>query len=95
MELNVFEALQEKLKQASPFHGTIKFVVDGEEVIFLDGQTKSLTRDDKPADCTIHGRTFDLMAILQGQLNPVTAFMTGRIQVDGALNVAMQLTKFL
>jgi putative sterol carrier protein len=95
MELNIFETLEAKLKKASSFNGTVKLILDSKEIFHFDGQTKTLTREDKPADCTLYATTSDFMSILQGQLNPVTAFMTGKLRVEGALSVAMELSKLL
>ena len=42
------------------------------------------------ADCTISLSSLDLHDILQGQLNPQAAFVTGRISVSGRVEEALK-----
>ena len=62
-------------------------------VIVIDGATISTT--DAPADCTIKLSLDDLEALISGDLNPTTAFMTGKIKVEGDMSVAMALSQVI
>lgn len=43
------------------------------------------------ADCTLTADADTFEAILNGDLNPTTAFMGGRLRVDGDMGMAMRL----
>ena len=46
---------------------------------------------DEEADVTLTASAEVFQAILQGEMNPTVAFMTGKLSVDGTLGLAMQL----
>jgi putative sterol carrier protein len=46
---------------------------------------------DEEADVTLTADADVFRAILDGDLNPTTAFMTGRLSVDGSMGLAMKL----
>ena len=58
-----------------------------------DGVIVSTT--DAPTDCTIKLSMEDFEALLAGDLNPTSAFMTGKIKVEGDMTVAMALSQLL
>jgi putative sterol carrier protein len=45
------------------------------------------------ADVTIHASEETFRAIAEGKQNPTTAFMTGKLKVDGDMSAAMKLQK--
>jgi len=90
------EAVADKIRsrvEASGFHGSVKFDTGGDGVIVIDGNTISTT--DAPADCTIRLGLDDLESMIAGDLSPTTAFMTGKLKVDGDMSVAMALSQIL
>ncbi|PWJ83710.1 putative sterol carrier protein [Pseudaminobacter salicylatoxidans] len=90
------EAVADKIRsrvEASGFHGSVKFDTVGDGVIVIDGNTISTT--DAPADCTITLSLDDLESMIAGDLSPTTAFMTGKLKVDGDMSVAMALSQIL
>jgi putative sterol carrier protein len=46
------------------------------------------------ADLTITMEDDDLVALMKGELNGMTAFMTGKLQVDGDLMLAQRMGDF-
>jgi len=70
---------------------TIKFDFGDEGVIFLDGVTETVTIANAPAETTIRMTLDNFKALAQGKLNPTMAFMTGKIQIQGDMGLAMQL----
>ncbi len=73
---------------------SIKFAfTSGEGVIFLDGNGDAnvVTNEDKEADCIVKISMDDFTDLLGGSLNPMTAFFTGKIKLDGDMGVAMKL----
>jgi putative sterol carrier protein len=79
--------------QSSGFDRSVKFDTGADGVIVIDGQ--SISTADAPADCTIKLSLEDLEALISGELNPTTAFMTGKIKIEGDMSVAMALSQML
>ena len=74
------------------FDGTAKFVIEDEGAII--DQTGARAADDD-ADVTLTASADVFKAILDDELNPTTAFMTGKLSVDGDMGMAMKLTSVL
>lgn len=84
--------LQERAGSAAALGKTLKFDFGG-NYIFVDGTGASnvVTAENKDADCTINITLDDLMAIANGSLNAMNAFMGGKIKVQGDMAVGMKL----
>ena len=76
-------------KMPNGFDGVAKFVFQGEGAIMVDSD--GVRAGDEPADVTLTAETEVFRAMLEGELNPTTAFMTGRLTIDGSMGLAMQL----
>lgn len=85
-------ALNAKLED-SGFDGTAKFVIEGEGAIMLDSD--GARAGDEDAEVTMTADTETFSEILDGSLNPTTAFMTGKLKVDGDMGMAMRLVPVL
>lgn len=86
----VIEAAVEALRAKVPsFDGVAKFVITGEGAIMID--QAGVRAGDEDADVTLTASAEVFQAILSGEMNPTTAFMTGKLGVDGAMGLAMQL----
>ena len=64
---------------------------DEHGAIMLDGQANQVTEDDGDADTTLKVSWDDWQAMAAGQLDGMTAFMTGKLKVEGDMSNAMQL----
>lgn len=71
------------------FDGVAKFVIEGEGAIMLDAQ--GVRAEDAPADVTLTASADVFKSILDGDLNPTSAFMQGKLSVDGDMGMAMKL----
>lgn len=69
----------------------IKIDFGDQGIVLLDGVDKRIATDDAPADTTIKLSWDDWTALGKGELNPMTAFMSGKIKVEGDLSGAMAL----
>jgi putative sterol carrier protein len=71
------------------FDGIAKFVITGEGSIMID--ENGVRAGDDEADVTMTADADVFRAILDGNMNPTTAFMTGKLSVDGSMGMAMKL----
>ena len=69
----------------------VKLDFGAEGVVMLDGAASEVTETDGPADTTIKVSWDDWQAMSNGQLDGMTAFMMGKLKVEGDLSNAMQL----
>jgi putative sterol carrier protein len=60
-------------------------------VIMLDGAASQVSEDDGAADTTVRVGWDDWQQLAAGQLDGMTAFMTGKLKVEGDMSNAMQL----
>ena len=82
------KALNEKMG-GEGFDGTAKFMIEGEGAIMIDGN--GARAGDDEADVTLTADKDTFAAILDGSENPTSAFMSGKLTVDGDMGLAMQL----
>jgi len=80
--------LQSKLGDAG-LDGTLKINIEDEGSMRIDDSGASLSEDE--ADCTLTADAETLQGMLAGEIDPTSAFMSGKLQVDGDMSVAMQL----
>jgi len=69
----------------------VKLDFGGDGPIMLDGAASHVSEDDGDADTTIKVSWDDWQAMAAGQLDGMTAFMTGKLKVEGDMSNAMQL----
>ena len=62
-----------------------------EGVVMLDGAANQVTEQDGQADTTIKVSWEDWQSMASGQLDGMTAFMQGKLKVEGDMSNAMQL----
>ena len=70
---------------------TVKLDFGNEGTILMDGKNDSVTEGAGEADTTIKISWDDWQAMAAGQLDGMTAFMTGKLKVEGDMSNAMQL----
>ena len=85
------KALNAKL--SGGFDGVAKFVIEGEGAIMLDAT--GVRAGDDAADVTLTAEADVFRAILDGQMNPTMAFMSGKLAVDGNMGLALKLGSVL
>ena len=74
---------------------TVKLDFGDNGTIMLDGVGNTVSEDDGAADTTIKIAWDDWQSIADGQLDGMTAFMTGKLKVEGDMSNAMQLQSVL
>jgi putative sterol carrier protein len=85
-------ALNEKMNGAS-FDGSAKFVIEGEGAVMVDAT--GARAGDEAADVTLTASAETFEAMMAGDMNPTSAFMSGKLTVDGDMGMAMQLGSVL
>lgn len=86
------EALNEKLG-AGGFSGTAKFDIEGEGSVVIDSD--GARASDEETDVTLSADVETFQGIMSGDTNPTSAFMTGKLKVDGDMGMAMSLASVL
>ena len=69
----------------------VKLDFGAEGVVMLDGASQQVTEEDGAADTTIKVAWEDWQAMSEGKLDGMTAFMQGKLKVEGDMSNAMQL----
>jgi putative sterol carrier protein len=80
-------AINEKV--SGSFDGSVKFVIEGEGAVMLD--SAGARAGDEPAEVTLTADADTFRQILEGDMNPTSAFMTGKLSIDGDMGQAMKL----
>jgi putative sterol carrier protein len=86
-------ALQEKVGGRRP-EGSVKLDFTDLGALRLDGEGPRFD-DGSAADCTIRADLDTFKAMFDGDLSPTSAFMTGRIKIEGDMGVAMKVASLL
>ena len=69
----------------------VKLDFGSEGTVMLDGVAQQVTEEDGPADTTIKVAWADWQDMSDGKLDGMTAFMQGKLAVEGDMSNAMQL----
>ncbi len=90
----MLEELTSKIAALTAVRGgvdsSIKFITFSGDKIFI-AEDGSVSNSDAEADCTIDIDASDLAALVSGDLNPMTAFMSGKLRVSGSTSAAAKL----
>ena len=73
--------------------GTAKFVVPGDGTIMVD--SSGARRGDDAADVTLTADGDVFEAIIAGDLDPASAFMSGKLEIEGDMGLALKLASAL
>ena len=92
-----FEALPGRVdtSKTAGMNNSYLFDVEGAGTWFVsvdDGRV-SVTEGAGEADCTISTSEENFQKMVSGDLNPTTAYMTGKLKIKGDMGAAMKLQK--
>jgi len=73
--------------------GTVKFDIEGEGAVMVDDS--GVRAGDEEADVTLSADPDTFQGMMEGETNPTSAFMTGKLRVDGDMGMAMKLASAL
>ena len=91
---SITEQLRSRVGDDSGLGAKVKFDLGGDGVIFVDAASSpnTVSNEDADADCTIVISLDDFKTLLAGDLDPTTAFMMGKLKVEGDMGIAMKLS---
>ncbi|MFN4092784.1 MAG: SCP2 sterol-binding domain-containing protein [Brevundimonas sp.] len=94
---SVTDKIRGALGDNSGLGKTVKIDLGDVGKIFIDGASSpnSVTNEDKPADATVSITWDDFIALSQGQLDPMMAFMQGKLKIAGDMMIAQKLAPLL
>jgi putative sterol carrier protein len=85
-------ALNQRLG-AGGIEGTVRIVIEDEGSLIVDGT--GAHPGDGEADCTLTASADTFGDMLGGALDPTSAFMGGRLKIDGDMGLAMRLASLI
>ena len=93
-----FEGLEGRVDESKTagMSNTYHFDVEGAgqwTVVVRDGKAAVSEGTTGDADCTITSSEENFEKIVSGELNPTSAYMTGKLKVKGDMGAAMKLQK--
>jgi len=89
----ITEGMRERVAEDSGLGAKVKFDFGDDGVVMLDASQvpNVVSNDDSDADCTLKISMADFIAMTQGELDGTTAFMMGKLKVEGDMGLAMKL----
>lgn len=90
------EQIRLRAEHADSLNATAKLVTD-QGIIFIDATQSPavVTNQDGPADCEIQVTIENLVKLGNGDMNPMMAFMGGKLKVKGDMSVAMKMSQVM
>lgn len=82
--------MSEALVKSGGLDKSVKFDFGDQGSVYAHG-TEAEVDSAKDADCTISVDKSDFIALAEGNLDPMMAFMSGKLKVAGDMSVAMGL----
>ena len=94
---SVTEHIRTAVGDNSGLGKTVKIDLGETGQIYIDGASvpNTVTNEDKPADAVVTISWDDFMALSEGKLDPMMAFMQGKLKVAGDMMIAQKLAPLL
>jgi putative sterol carrier protein len=94
---DITAALRTRVGDDCGLNANLRFDCGADGSVLIDGRSvpNAVHNGDGTADCTVGMSLADLSALIQGELDPATAFMTGRMKVSGDMSVALRLQRVM
>lgn len=89
----ITETMRERIGEDCGLDATLKFDFSEDGIIFVDASTvpNVVNNEDEDADCTIKISVENFEKLAGGDLDPTTAFMMGKLKIEGNMGIAMKL----
>ena len=91
------DTIRQKVGADSGLGSTLKFDCGADGAVYIDAKStpNSVSNSNVEADCTVGITLENLNALLNGELDPTTGFMMGKLKVSGDMSVAMRLQRVI
>lgn len=89
-------ALTAKMADAD-LDSTVRFDIADEGSVMVDGTATppSVAAGDGDADVVVAADAETFQSLLEGDIDPMAAYMTGKLKIQGDMGLAMKLAKVL
>lgn len=76
---------------------TVKFDLKGDGIVYVDATQvpNVVSQEDKDADCMVKISEANANKMLDGDLNLMAAYMTGKVKVNGDMELAMKVVQLI
>ena len=93
----VVTGLKEKIGEDCGLGATLKFNFGDDGVVMLDATQvpNIVSTEDGDAQCTMEISMENFMLMANGELDGTSAFMTGKLKIQGDMSIAMKLGPIL
>ncbi|CAN5270767.1 SCP2 sterol-binding domain-containing protein [soil metagenome] len=93
----VTEHIRSAVGDSSGLGKTVKIDLGDAGKIFIDGAStpNTVTNDDNAADATVSIGWDDFLALSDGKLDPMMAFMQGKLKIAGDMMLVQKLAPLL
>ena len=93
----VTETIRSRVGSDAGLGKTVKLDFGADGKIYIDGAStpNTVSNDDKPADCVVSISWSDFLALSDGSLDPMMAFMQGKMKIQGDMMLAQRLAPLL
>src|SRR2546421_12102782 len=92
-----FDGLESRVDQSKTAGMNASYLFDiegaGRWAVQVDDGKVTVTDGGESADCTIETTEETFERIVAGELNPTSAYMTGKLKIKGDMGAAMKLQK--
>ncbi len=91
---NLTDRISEVIGTDSGLDATLKFKTD-EGNVFVDSKVipNQISQDDREADCTFDVSVKNALKLIEGEMNPMMALMTGKLKIEGDMGIAMSIAQ--
>ena len=93
----VTSGMREAVGEDCGLGASVKWDFGAGQFLMLDASQvpNLISNDDSEADCTLKISLDDFIAMTQGELDGTSAFMSGRLKIEGDMGIAMKLQSVL
>lgn len=81
--------------KASDLTNTVKYVIEEQGAILIDGNGAQFTDVDTEADLTLNASAETFEGLMDGSKSATMAFMSGKLKIEGDMGLAMRLDSIL
>ena len=91
------QTIKERVGEDCGLGATLKFDFGDDGVILIDATKvpNEVSNENTDATCTVGCTMSDFESMLSGDLAATTAFMSGKLKIDGDMGIAMKLQNLL